>query len=92
MKMPPATYARIESLMRAKFQATGQADILAYKAKLALDPRVKDQAKRFRWDLFWAATQGDNRIESSDLYAGELNDDHVDTALRAIVRDLERAS
>lgn len=40
--------------------------------------RVKDLGVRFRWDLFWSA--GGNR-----LLSGDLDNSHIDTALRQIV-------
>ena len=39
---------------------------------------------RQRWDLLWAS-----RFDTRKLYAAELNDDHIDTALRAIAHDHE---
>ncbi len=46
---------------------------------------VSDLNKRYRWDLAHAAV-GSGWI--CDQYAKGLNDDHVDTALRAIVSPL----
>lgn len=52
--------------------------------------RVKDLAKRYRWDLLWLSklSIGDGSGRSSgvnlDLYA-YMNDDHIDTALKSIV-------
>lgn len=40
-------------------------------------------AERHRWDLLWASG-----YSVVPLYA-YLNDDHIDTALRSIVRELE---
>lgn len=46
---------------------------------------VKDLDTRYRWDLFWAATDGGRRrIWASGTY----DDAHVDTALRRIVPPL----
>lgn len=42
---------------------------------------VKDLSKRYRWDLFWLSRAGLN-------FCQDLNDVHIDTALRAIVEDL----
>lgn len=49
------------------------------------DPRVKDPATRFRWDLFHHA--GLTRFACDSLYP-YADDSHIDTALRAIVREL----
>ena len=45
--------------------------------------RAKDTAKRYRWDLFWAS-----RFDAAPLYSAGLNDDHIDTALRTIVKEI----
>ena len=48
---------------------------------------VKDLNKRYRWDLLWAS--GVSSRDISDLYRDEdLNDAHIDTALRRIVVDI----
>jgi len=44
---------------------------------------VKDVNRRYRWDLFYAA--GSGRILPDNE---ELNDSHIETALRKIVPDL----
>lgn len=49
--------------------------------------RVRDLYKRYRWDLYWAASRGDSDFHSN-LY-DYLNDDHIDSALRSIVPPLE---
>ena len=44
--------------------------------------KVKDLDKRYRWDLFYIAS-----LPVQELYA-YLNDDHIDTALRKLVKPL----
>lgn len=56
---------------------------------LKTDERVKDLPRRFRWDCLWAGqryrvSQGGDAF---DLI--EYNDDHIDTALRSIMKELE---
>lgn len=46
---------------------------------------VKDLDVRYRWDLCWEAEL--HRV--LDLYGRGLNDRHVETALRAVVRPLD---
>lgn len=46
---------------------------------------VKDLNKRFRWDLFYAAIR--KNVELGDKFR-EFNDNHIDTALRAIVPEI----
>ena len=47
--------------------------------------QIKDLDARYRWDLLWAS-----RFDIAALYAAGLNDDHIDTALRAIVAPLTK--
>jgi hypothetical protein len=56
--------------------------VLAHKA-LELG---KDKAMRFRWDLFHAAKLSHF---ASDNLSSYLNDNHIDTALKGIVKELE---
>ena len=58
----------------------------SHKASLKDDPRVKDIDKRFRWDLLYAAKLS---IWMCDNLYSYMNDDHVDTALKNIVKELE---
>lgn len=46
----------------------------------------QNKAKRFRWDCFQAAHL--SKWACDNLYA-YVNDDHIDTALRQIVKELE---
>ena len=82
MKIKPEHYdflkTVIGTLPRDKMQA--------HKENLKHDARVKDQAKRFRWDLLYALNI--SPWLSDNLY-GYLDDTHLDTALRSIVRELD---
>lgn len=54
----------------------------------------KDFSKRYRWDLLYASRLkiGDGKgVSGLPLYE-YLNDEHIDTALRKIVPDLQRQS
>lgn len=51
-----------------------------------INPFVKDADKRLRWDLLWAS-----RFETVRLYALGYNDDHIDTALRKILKAVKNA-
>ena len=58
---------------------------------------VKDLDMRYRWDLLYGADflyppQALTGRMSEHLYAQGLNDEHIDTALRAIVSPLVAAS
>lgn len=47
---------------------------------------AKDINKRFRWDMYWIAVT--NGFTFSNI--NELNDAHIDTALRNVVKDLKK--
>jgi hypothetical protein len=49
--------------------------------------KVKISEKRFRWDLYWMAQQYLYH-ELRDKICEGLTDDHIDTALRRIVKEL----
>ncbi len=84
MKMKAEHVGKIQNAIKALSPET----VAAIKARAAADPRVKDLAKRIRWDLFNATGLLDWTCH--ELYA-YLNDTHIDTALRAIVAYLEGA-
>ena len=60
--------------------------VLQHKEALKNDPRVKDLNKRLRWDLSYAAKLTPWICDNLYSY---LDDSHVDTALRSIVRELD---
>lgn len=60
--------------------------IQGHREALKQDKRVKDLEKRLRWDLFWAAKL--STWTSDNLYC-YLNDNHIDTALKNIVAEIE---
>lgn len=63
-------------------------DTVAYlKQRVAEDSRVKDAAKRLRWDLL-CASEADSRWICDNLYY-YADDTHIDTALRKIMRELD---
>ena len=81
MKIQPEHYAH----MRAAIANLDADAVRAHRAALADDPRVRDLAKRFRWDLSYAARLTPWICDTVYPYA---NDTHVDTALRRIVDEL----
>ncbi len=60
--------------------------IPAFRAQIAADPRVKDSAKRLRWDL---ANYSDLTGFFCSVIYKYANDSHIDTALKSIMRELE---
>lgn len=57
-----------------------------HKEALKQDARVKDIEKRFRWDLLYAAKLSPWICDNLYSY---LDDSHIDTALKSIIKELE---
>lgn len=86
MKIKPEHYAQLAALVRVGLTRIPSAQ--AYAARHESIPRIalaKDPAKRHRWDALYAA--GADEV-LSDIYR-YANDEHIDTALRAIVRRIQ---
>lgn len=64
------------------------ARIPAHREFIRKEGRAKDIEKRLRWDLFYSATRA---VGFPNFYS-YLNDDHIDTALRAIMKEIEGGS
>ena len=66
-----------------------KAAIASIPRELALEHKSKELGKdkdmRFRWDLFIAAKL--STFASDELYQ-YLNDDHIDTALKSVIKEL----
>ena len=77
MKMTKEHYNRIKTA------------IASIPRELALEHKSKelgkDKAMRFRWDMFIAAKL--STFASDELYQ-YLNDDHIDTALKSVIKEL----
>ena len=84
MKMRPEHYDHVKAALIAK-----QAHYPEQTRQYYVEHNIgKDNDMRHRWDLFHAA--GLSRYACDVLYA-YLTDEHIDTALRAIVREMESA-
>lgn len=83
MKIKPEHYNVLKSMI-GQYSHDNREALLAHKAlKLGKDPE-----KRFRWDLFYCARRvSPDRIAITDSIQ-YLNSDHLDTALKRIVREL----
>lgn len=83
MKIKAEHYATLKRML-GQYSHDNREALLAHKAlKLGKDPE-----KRFRWDLFYCARMsGTEKFMIEDIYK-YANDTHLDTALRAIVREL----
>jgi hypothetical protein len=81
MKIKPEHYEYIKQAI----EALPRDRVLAHKEALKNDARVKDLDKRFRWDLLFASQSS---VYIADTLYNYMDDKHIDTALRAIVKDL----
>jgi hypothetical protein len=81
MKIQPAHYEH----MKAAIAAIPAYKIAAHKQFIANENKAKDPAKRLRWDLSHYA--GLTPFICNNIYS-YANDDHVDTALKAIMREV----
>lgn len=86
MKMSTQTQAALQTAIQALI--TPQV-IEAYEnGKFDRAERCTDLNVRFRWDVFYAARR--SIPEQADEELRTLNDSHIDTALRSIVKPITR--
>lgn len=79
LKMNPEHYAEL------KKRISGLADkIPGHIESVRKDPRVKDLGKRVRFDVLHATKLHNDH----DLYANDVNDDHIDSALKSAFKEL----
>jgi hypothetical protein len=81
MKISPAHYAHMKFAL-AKIPTN---DVKAHRAHIISEGKAQDIEKRLRWDLSYAA--GLTSWFCREIYS-YANDDHIDTALRKIMREL----
>lgn len=85
MKITKEHYQTVKDAMTQKLKSTSKEDIKQYIENMKNDHRVKDINKCMRWDLFYAA--GMIRYTTDTLYA-YMNDDHIETALIKIQKEI----
>ena len=85
MKITPVHYAHMRDTIKAKLAKFPEGTVAQHRERLQAHPQVKDVEKRLRWDLFHAAGLGIWVCDNVYPYA---NDEHIDTALRQIMKDL----
>jgi len=81
MKVLPQHYTEI----RDAIAAIDRAKVEAHREALKTDSRVKDLDMRLRWDLLHSVKPARWVCDTLYPYA---NDTHIDTALRAVVKEL----
>jgi len=76
MKLPATNYQQLKTAIDSIDRDTIREHVLF----VLESGKFKDLNKRIRWDLFWA-------VRGSTFIPSELLDDHIDTALRSVMRD-----
>lgn len=89
MKITKQDYATLKEIIENEMMKRGgNIDVVrAYKTTLSKNPKVKDVDKRFRWDLFNFTGKQGLDFCCNTLYK-YLDDTHLDSALKAIVKDI----
>jgi len=82
MKIKKEHYTYIKSAI----EALPVDKLLAHKEALKFDDRIKDLDKRFRWDCLHAVIKSSWICDNLYPY---MDDTHIETALRSIVKELE---
>ena len=83
MKIKPEHYAYIKSAVALNFTAEY---VASRRAAIVAQGKAKDVEMRLRWDLTYLAP-GLSQWLSDNVYP-YANDNHIDTALRSIMREL----
>ena len=81
MKITAEHFNHISTAISDAFSA---ADVDKHREFIIKEGRAKDIEKRLRWDLLYH-TPGLSQYLSDNLYA-YMDDSHVDTALKAVMR------
>ena len=83
MKVPQAAYDSMKSRIQ-----TLSGEIGDMREAIVAEGRARDVEKRLRWDCLWKVVPSEEIMALYDEH--DCNDDHVDTALRGIMRDIAR--
>ena len=82
MRIQPADRTRIlEAIRRVCVEHRREVSKHSKFIREEWDPKEMDREARLRWDLFHASRVGEY------IYTLDVNDRHIDTALRSIMRD-----
>lgn len=83
MKIKPEHYAHMLAAIKAKLDQNEP----TLKQSYYIDNKIgKDPLKRHRWDLMHSCRMSRWLCDNVYPYA---NDDHIDTALKAIIKELQ---
>ena len=82
MKLTPEHFAQLQSIVTAKLEELGNLEpyFVQYRNNGG------DWKKRFRWHALYAVPYSDRGPWFDEVYK-YANDDHIDTALRKIMKD-----
>ena len=83
MKMTPVHYDTLKAMIEPN-----KGKIAAHREVIVKEGKAKDVEQRLRWDLLWAIPSATRTPFIDECYK-YMNDDHLDTALRSIVREFE---
>lgn len=83
MKITGEHYAHMKAAIAEVCQRINPVD---YRAQIITEGKAKDPDKRVRWDYAYAAKL--SRFFCDHVYS-YADDSHIDTALRAIMKDLQ---
>jgi hypothetical protein len=84
MKIKPGHYEYMRDTITT-FVKENRHELDLHKLALANNPQVKDVGKRLRWDIAYAAGLSQYICDNMYPYA---NDEHVDTVLRNIMKEV----
>ena len=82
MKMDESTYSHMLEFCKEWLPCD---KVQVYRTQLQADHRVKDIDLRLRWDIFWMVFKHSLVLREA---VKDLKDDHIDTALRRLMREL----
>lgn len=85
MKITQEHRDHMKQAMQTRVQSYPPDALAAYLASIQTDPKVADWERRYRWDLLHAS--GLTPWICTELYP-YANDAHIDTALKAIMKEL----
>jgi len=85
MKIHEEDYKILENKIKL-FVANNYSRVVDHKNELLFSGNYKDFDTRFSWDLFWACKF---EREFTDKLYEYLNDEHITTALKKIVKSIK---
>lgn len=90
MKIKEEHYQQLKAAFEKLVSQKGVEILTQHKTGLKTDPRVKNLDKRFRWDCFWLTKRlGNFKGEFLDELYKYVDDTHIDTALKRVVKELK---